>query len=261
MRYLRLLGYFLRAELQFEMAYLVNMLIDVFQVFVIMITSLTAIWVLFAYTTTLNGWTEGELMALLGVYYMMQGFVNAIFGPSTQRLMEHVRLGTLDFILLKPVDSQFMVSVRHSRLMWGSQSFMGVGLLILGALRTEQFISIWAVLGFAVTFGCGVLLVYALLLVLSTSVFWFVKVDNMMAIFWGFLEAGRFPLDTYPGWLQLTLSTVVPIGVAVTLPASALVGRLDLVGGLVMVAGTALAMAFAAWFWRLGLRSYTGASA
>ena len=114
---------------------------------------------------------------------------------------------------------------------------------------------------FVVTLGCGLLLVYGLLLVLSTLSFWFVRVENLLAIFWSFLDAGRFPVDVYPGWLRLTLSSVVPIGVAVTIPARAIAGHLDPLGLLETVVGTAIAFAFASWFWRHGLKSYTGASA
>ena len=111
------------------------------------------------------------------------------------------------------------------------------------------------------TLACGLALVYCLLLVLSTLAFWFVRVDNLLAIFWSFLDAGRFPVDVYPGWLRVTLSTVVPIGIAVTVPAQAVAGRLDAIGLGAMVLGTLVVWAFASWFWRVGLRNYTGASA
>jgi ABC-2 type transport system permease protein len=103
--------------------------------------------------------------------------------------------------------------------------------------------------------------VYGLVLVLSTLAFWFVRIENLLSIFWSFLDAGRFPVDVYPGWLRVTLSTVVPIGIAVTLPAEAVAGRLDTLGLFGMLVGTAGVWAFAGWFWRLGLRNYTGASA
>jgi viologen exporter family transport system permease protein len=116
-------------------------------------------------------------------------------------------------------------------------------------------------LAFAVTLVCGLALVYSLLLVLSTLSFWFVRVENLLAIFWSFIDAGRFPVDIYPGWLRLTLSTVVPIGIAVTIPAEAIAGRLDPLGLGLMLLGTLVVAWFASWFWRQGLRNYTGASA
>src|SRR5438034_8295740 len=75
---------------------------------------------------------------------------------------------------------------------------------------------------FVIALVCGFTLIYALLLALSTFAFWFVRIDNLMAIYWSFLDAGRFPVDIYPGWLRVTLSSAVPIGVAVTVPAQAI---------------------------------------
>ena len=72
--------------------------------------------------------------------------------------------------------------------------------------------------------------------------------ENLLAIFWSFLDAGRFPVDVYPGWLRVTLSTVVPIGIAVTLPAQAIAGRLDALALVGMVAGTVGVCWFGTWF-------------
>jgi len=131
-----------------------------------------------------------------------------------------------------------------------------VGLVMLGSAVT-----LWSVFTFLITLACGVACVYALLLTLVTLSFWFVRVDNILAIFWAFTDAGRFPIDLYPGWLRFTLATIVPIGIAVTVPAEAISGRMSLETFLGMLAGTAFSVGFASWLWRKGLKSYTGASA
>jgi ABC-2 type transport system permease protein len=208
-----------------------------------------------------NGWTLGQMIVLLGVYYVIQGAQSVAFEVSFERFMEHVRLGTLDFILIKPVNSQFMISTRHVQVAQLGQVVLGLVLVGVGVARLQQTLGIGSIAAFLVTLVSGVSLVYCLLLVLSTLAFWFVRVENLLAIFWSFIDAGRVPVDLYPGWLRLTLSTVVPIGIAVTFPAQAVAGRLaglNLVG---MLLGTALLWMFAGWFFRIGLRNYTGASA
>lgn len=261
LRYLRLFGRFVRSELQYEMAYRLNLAIEILEVVVVIGTSVGAVLVIYGYADALNGWTLPRMLALLGVYYIVQGASELVVNPSMEKLIEHVRLGTLDFTLLKPASSQFLVSVRHVRVAQLSQLLLGFVVLGLAVARLEEGVSAWDAFAFTVALACGLLLIYALVLVLSTTAFWFVRVENVLTIFWAFMDAGRFPIDFYPGWLRLTLSSLVPIGVAVTLPAQAISGRLDPLGLALMVAGAAAATAFAAWFWRLGLRSYTGASA
>jgi ABC-2 type transport system permease protein len=261
MRFLRLFRLFVRTELQFAMEYRVNLMLNLFEEVVVGGSSLIAVLVLFGHTAIINGWTEAQMIVLLGVFYLIQGLSGVLFETSFERFMEHVRLGTLDFILIKPVNSQFMVSARHPQLATLGQVALGVVLVGAGLRQAGSTLGVADVVEFSLALGCGLCLVYCLILVLSTLAFWFVRVENLLAIFWSFIDAGRFPVDIYPGWLRITLSTVVPIGIAVTVPAQAITGRLDAVGALSMLLGTVVVWMFATWFWRLGLRNYTGASA
>ena len=154
-----------------------------------------------------------------------------------------------------------MVSFRHFQTVQILQVLLGFAITAFGVAGVSATVTIASAAAFAVTLACGFVLIYALLLVLSTLAFWFVRVDNLLAIFWAFIDAGRFPVDIYPGWLRITMSTVVPVGIAVTVPAKAIVGLVD-----VQTVGLVLAATAAAWivsraFWQRGLRSYTGASA
>ncbi|MBV9547922.1 MAG: ABC-2 family transporter protein [Chloroflexi bacterium] len=261
MRYLQLLAVFTRAELQYALEYRANLILVFAEELVIVASSFTAVLVLFSHTDVMNGWTLPEMTVLLGVFYLIQGIQAVFLAVSFERFMEHVRLGTLDFILIKPVDSQFMISTRHIQLAQLAQVLLGAVVLGLGLARMGERVTPVNALIFAATMGCGVLLVYSLLLVLSTLAFWFVRVENLLAVFWSFIDAGRFPIDIYPGWLRVTLSTVVPIGIAVTVPAQAISGRAEPFGLSLMGIATVVAWLFAGWFWRQGVRNYTGASA
>jgi ABC-2 type transport system permease protein len=260
-RYLRLLAIFARTELQFAFEYRVNLLLDVFEEVIIVLSSLTAMLVLFSRTGVINGWTLGQMIVLLGVFYTILGANSVLFEASFERFMEHVRLGTLDFILIKPANSQFLASARHVQVAQVGQMVLGLVMVGVGIAQIGDGVGAVEGIAFVITLACGLGLVYCLLLVLSTLAFWFVRVENLLAIFWSFVDAGRFPVDVYPGWLRITLSTVVPIGIAVTVPAQAIAGRLDALGFVTMVGGTALVWWFAGWFWKQGLRNYSGASA
>src|SRR3989442_11575049 len=92
---------------------------------VIITTSVGAVLVLFNYTTVLNGWDLGAMLVLLGCFYLVQGFGELVLQPSFEKFMEHVRLGTLDFALLKPASAQFLVTLRHFQVVQLAQ--MGFG--------------------------------------------------------------------------------------------------------------------------------------
>jgi viologen exporter family transport system permease protein len=261
LRYLRMFRAFASTEFQFEMEYRANMYLSIFEMFLVIGTSIGAVLIMFGHTTTMNGWTLPQMIVLLGVYYVIQGGVSLVFSPSFERLMEHVRVGTLDFHLLKPVNTQFLVSTRHLKVIRGADLLLGVGVVIVGLVQVGEQVGTAQALLFALSLFFGWMLVYSLLLGLVTLSFWFVRVENLLAIFWAFTEAGRFPVDVYPLWLRVSLSTIVPIGVAVTAPANAIAGRMDWIGVVLLGAGTVLTVGIASALWRRGLKSYTGASA
>ena len=261
MRYLRMFRAFASSEFQFEMEYRGNFYLSIIEMFLVIGTSIAAVLVMFQHTTTMNGWTLPQMIVLLGVYYLIQGGVNIVFSPSFERLMEHVRVGTLDFHLLKPVNTQFLVSTRHLRVVRVADLVLGLVVVIVGLVQVGEQVGLAQALLFALALVFGVMLVYSLLLGLVTLSFWFVRIENLLAIFWAFTEAGRFPVDVYPLWLRVSLSTIVPIGIAVTAPANVIAGRMDWIGVGMLGVGTALAIGLASAFWRWGLRNYTGASA
>ncbi len=260
-RYLRLFALFASTELQREIEYRANLAMELAQMVMFMVTSVGAVLVLFTYTQALNGWTLPQMLVLLGVYYLIRGVEEFVFLPSVTQMMEHIRLGTLDFTLLKPANSQFLVSFRQLNVVQSAQIALGGGVIALGLVNIGERVTAIDGVAFAVTLACGIVLVYAVLMILATLSFWFVKVDNILVIFASFMDAGRFPVDLYPGWLRLTLSTVVPVGIAVTVPAQAIAGRLDPLGLAAMVVVASVSVWFTGWFWRRGLENYTGASA
>jgi len=96
---------------------------------------------------------------------------------------------------------------------------------------------------------------------LATCAFWLVRVDNILVIFQDLYVAGRWPVTIYPGWLRWPLTLLVPVTVATTIPAQALLGQLNWSLLLTVLLLTPCALGLARWFWWRGLRHYAGASA
>ena len=107
----------------------------------------------------------------------------------------------------------------------------------------------------------GAVMVYCFWLVITTGAFWIVRMEHVLELFEGVYQTGRWPVGVYPGWLRYSVTFLVPIGFAVTVPAQAVTSRLH--GGTLLLAAAfaAALFAFTRWFWRFGLRRYSGASA
>jgi ABC-2 type transport system permease protein len=244
-----------------EFQYRVNFFVQLGQSLVSLATGLIGLWLVFSHTEELNGWSKPELLAVMGVFTMMNGLIQSYIQPNMTRLLEEIRDGTLDFALTKPADAQVLASVREFRLWSLADVIVGLIVLIVAMNQYQGVVGIWQALGFLVALLCGGLLVYCFWLIITTTAFWVIRIDQIVNLFEGIYAAGRWPVGIYPNWLRFGLTFLVPVAFAVTIPASALLNRLNPTT-LLGTAGLTLAfLTVARIFWRIGLRNYSGASA
>lgn len=261
MHALRLLWIHLKLGVLNELQYRTHLFVQLAQSLIGLVTALFGLGVVFSKTDNLAGWAPSELLAVVGVYFLVGGITQLVVQPSLSRFMEDVRQGTLDFTLTKPVDAQGLVSIRRIEPWKLIDVAIGCAVLAVALARLGGSIGWEDAAAFALVLLAGVVIVYSFLLILATFVFWFVRLDNILVIFQSMYEAGRWPITIYPTWLRGALTFVVPIGFAITVPAEALTGRLT---GPLVAGALALAVALplaARWFWGFGLRHYSGASA
>jgi ABC-2 type transport system permease protein len=167
--------------------------------------------------------------------------------------------GRFDFTLLRPVDTQFLASVRHWRFFALLDLALGGGVLVTAAVRLGVTLNVAQLLTFFITLGAGVLILYAILLAFAGLVFW--SPGFLFSwVFDGIFQMARYPVELYPGAFRLILTWVVPVGLITTVPAEALAGQLSpttVIGSLAVAVGMTVG---ASLLFRSGLRRYASAS-
>ena len=261
MSYLRLLAAFFRVSIRGELAYRVNFFVQLFQSLLGLGIALGGLAVIFSFTDTLGGWRPDEVLALVGVYFLVGGMIGLVIQPGMEEFIESVRDGTLDFTLTKPEDAQLLISIRRVEI-WKLIDIV-LGFIVLGTalVRLGGKVGGGEAAVFVLMLAAGGLIIYSFWLILATLSFWFVRVENILVIFQSMYEAGRWPISLYPGWLRYGLTFIVPVAFATTIPAEALTSRLSGWTLLGAVALAAVLLLVSRGFWRLGLRRYSGTSA
>jgi len=260
MRLLKLLWVFLRVGVMGEMAYPANFLAHLVDSALELGTALAGLALVFAHTASLGGWRSDELVALVGVYFLVGGVIGLVIQPGMEQLTEAVRDGTLDFTLTKPEDSQVLVSVWRIEIWKMIDVGLGFVVLAIALARMGERVGFGQAVAFGAALLAGGVIVYSFWLILATTAFWLVRVENILVIFQSVYEAGRWPVSLYPGWLRFALTFLVPVAFAITVPAQALAGRVTwrvLAGA---AAFAAVLFAAARVFWNVGVRHYSGAS-
>jgi len=261
MRALQLFWTYARVGALNELQYRANLGIQIIESVITLATGLIVLALVFNQVADLNGWSHAELLAVMGVYTLVGGIIGTFIQPNMERLINDVRQGTLDYVLTKPDDSQVLVSVREIRIWHLVDVVLGIVILVIAANEVPGTLGGSGLLSFVVALALGASMVYCFWLILTTAAFWIVRMDEIVDLFQGVYQAGRWPVTIYPDWLRVGLTFLVPIAFAVTVPAEAFTSRLT-ASTLGLAALFALALLlFTRWLWRTGLRRYSGASA
>ncbi len=261
MNVLRVGWLYLKMGVLNELQYRVNFFVQLFQALIQVAVALVVLALVYSHTTTLNGWTQPELLTLMGVQILLGGIIHTFVQPNMGRLMDDVQKGTLDQALTKPEDAQLLVSVREVRIWSLVEVVSGSIVLIVGSSRLQSTLGGLDTLAFLAALSLGAVMLYCFWLVITTGAFWIVRMDHVLELFEGIYATGRFPVGIYPSWMRYGVTFLVPVGFAVTVPAQALTARLH---GLTLLGAAGFALAlfiFTRWFWRFGLKRYSGASA
>ena len=261
MRAARLAWLFFRVGTLNELQYRANFFIQLLQSAVSVVTAIVVLALVYSHTEELNGWSQSELLVVMGIQILLGGVIRTTIQPNMQRLMEEVRDGKLDFALTKPEDSQVLVSVRDVRIWRSVDVIAGAAVLAYGIAGLETGVGIGDVLLFLGLLAVGAITIYCFWLVIATLAFWIVDVWQIMELFDGIYQTGRWPVSIYPIWLRLGVTFIVPIAFAITVPAEAVTGRLEWSTVGLAVGFCAALFVFTRWWWGFGLRRYSGASA
>jgi len=260
MRYLRLWRRFAIIAFVRETEYRANFLIGVGEGIVQLALAVFTFLLLYRFTDTVAGWSRAQVLLLVGIYRIADGIIGLQIAPNMLAISGYIRRGEMDFLLLRPVSSQFLTSLRTLELPEAVNALIGLALTIYAGNAAGVH---WSALNVAaaLTFGvCGLIVLYALWFATVTLSFWLAQVDTLDTLFYSLFETARYPVSFFKGVIRALLTFAVPVAFATTFPAQALLGRADprlLPLGLALATG---ALVVTHLFWRYAVRHYSSAS-
>ncbi len=257
-RYWKVLQLFWATAIAAELEYRLNFLLAALSSLGGLAGSLFGLFLFYRTGYSFQNWSWEQALVVLGIFTILQGFSSTFLAPNLNRIVRHIQQGTLDFVLLKPISSQFWLST-HTLSPWGVPDLV-FGLAVVGYAGLKLGLQARDYLLSLVPIAFGFLTLYSLWFILGAMSIWFVKIYNVTEVLRGLLEAGRYPMVAYPTAYRFFFTFVVPVAFLTTVPAEVILGRGEI--GWTLAAGLlAIALLFAsAAFWRFALRFYTSAS-
>lgn len=264
---------FLRNSLVREMTFRGNFLITILTRAFYFAANLFLFEIIYRSVPDINGWSKWEYYAFMATGMLINALVETFFMPNCANFGELIRTGNLDFALLKPIDTQFLVSFEKVEVAMLGQVAFSLGLL--GISLNE--LDLWATLGttqglarvalYLLLVACGTAFFYSLMIVLASTSVWFGR-NTGLYDFWFYVTVfARYPREIYsvPGFaaafIQETFTYVVPILLVVTVPSQVLVRAVEspaFVG--LCLAAAAGGLVVSRFVFRGSLRFYRSAS-
>lgn len=259
-RYLRLLLVQLRISAAAGMAYRADFLLEGVMAIAWMALTLLPLFVLYQGRDTVAGWDAPSAMIVIAYFLGVRAVLEGVVSPSFVDLVERIRSGAFDYVLLKPVDAQAIVSASRFE-PWKIFDLLGALALLVYAFakRGEAPSFPDQCLGLLLFFA-GVLAMYSLWILCAAASFWVVRLDNLTYLLGAIFDVARWPVQVFRGAWRLVFTFVIPVAVMTTFPAMALLGKLDVQTALGTIGGALGLLVLSRLIWRAAIRSYTSAS-
>jgi ABC-2 type transport system permease protein len=249
----------LRASLLVGMQYRADFLLDgIVEVFW-MATALVPLLVVYRGHAQVGHWSFGEALIVMGWFTFLQGVLEGAINPSLAAVVDHIRKGTLDLVLVKPADAQFLVSTSRFQ-PWRSINVVTAFVIFAWGFELLHRAPSAASIATAVLMMlAAVTVLYSLWILTVSSAFYVVRIDNLTHLFSAIFDAARWPVDVFRGVVRVIFTFVIPLALMTTYPAEALLGTLRWETLLAALAGAATTWFVSRAVWRLSIARYTSA--
>ena len=259
-KYLKVYKKFLHTSLASELEYKTNILIDLITAVLSLIGSIFLLSIFFQNNMSIGDWEFEQALIIQGIYTILNGITNTWFNPNLTEIVKHIREGTLDFVLLKPIDSQFFISLKKLNPSGFLEIMLGFFLLLYCIKINQINVNLSFLTLCLITIICSICILYSLWFFISTTTIWFVKTWNATEVLRSFLYIGRFPLSSFSFSLRIFFSVFIPIAFITTIPSEVFLGLSQLWKILLEIIIAIVFLFSSRKFWYFALKFYTSAS-
>ena len=260
-RYLTIYSALWKNSVVREMGFKENFILWIVVEMLWFILQLSYINVMYLHTDRIGEWTKWEVILLVGTGHFIQQFFSAIFFLNLTQLSGSVRTGKLDFMLLLPINTRFLISFRQVDLGGFVNAGSALAVMTYSARQLHLHPTAGQLCAFAGTCLAAILLHYSLMLILATTSFWTVRAQGIIGGYYNMFNISRWPDTAFRGFFRLFFTFALPMLLVTNVPAKTIVTRFSSLSDTMILLGLA-----GAWFavseivWRFSLRRYASAS-
>ena len=260
-RYLGIYGALWKNSVAREMSFKSNFLLWILVELLWFGLQLSFIGVLYLHTDSIATWTKWQVVLLIGASHFIQQIFQAFFLVNCTQASELVRSGKLDFLLLLPVNTRFIVSMRQVDLGGFVNALLAVGVMAYASAQLHLSLTALQIAGFLVLCVAGILIHYSLMFLLASISFWTVRAQGIVWGYYNLFNIARMPDEAFHGAFKAVFTFAIPMLLVSNVPVRLLADKLaSPFPMLLLLAMCGVCLLVSEWGWRRSLRHYTSAS-
>jgi len=219
------------------------------------------IGVLYLHTNSIGTWTQWQVVLLVGASSFIQQTYQAFFLTNCVNVSELVRTGKMDFLLMLPINTRFLISLRQVDLGAFVNATFAIAVMFYAAAKLNLHPTAVQFLGFLALCAVGILIHYSLMFMLAAISFWTVRAQGIVWGYYNLFNIARMPDEAFRGVFKVVFTFVLPVLLVSNVPTRVLADKLQSpVLWLVLLGMGAVCALVSEWFWRISVRRYTSAS-
>jgi len=260
-RYLSLYGALWKNSVIREMGFKTNFLLWIVVELLWFALQLSFIVVIYTHTDRIADWSKWQVIFLMGASHFIQQLFMAFFLSNCVQLSEHIRTGRMDFFLLLPVNTRFLISLRQVDLGAFVNAASAIAVMVYAGRQLGLTPTVSQLAGFLVLCAAGLLVHYSLMFLLASISFWSVKAQGIVWGYYNLFNLARLPDSAFRGVFRAFFTFALPMLLVANVPAKLLVNKLSSPRDMFLLVGISLAcLVVSEVGWQFSVRRYTSAS-
>lgn len=260
MKAIKIFLYNCKISLLNEMAHKVNFLMRFLSDSIFFIVYFVFYTVIFTYVPNINGWSKQDILLLMGTFHIIISLFAGLFIPNLTRIPELVKSGGLDGYIVKPIDSQFLLSTRSIDIGSLTNIFLGITIIISSLIQLEIEVSLLTVLLFIGYVFTGVFIMYNLMFIFLCTIFWLHDSSWSIGFLMTFNSFADKPVSIYKDTIYRFLVYLFPIGLVANVPTNIILNKSNYNLEIWFVIVAVLLFLLSRIIWDKGIKLYEGAS-
>lgn len=222
--------------------------------------SVISIMLLTSKTPVVFGWSRNELILLTVLMNVIFGIYRSFIDANFWRFSTLIHYGDLDIILLKPIDTQFQMSLwifdLSSLLRFLFATIFAIYLIFIFHIP----VSFLSVLFFFVLSVASIILLYSLTYIFLTLTIWYTRLSNLIDLINNVTNASRYPKEMFEHLTTFVFFILLPIVIIISTPVKALFQKANIADSFLLLLFALIFFIISRIFWKFALRFYSSAS-